>query len=317
MIQAIINSFGNAISAFITFIPRLVGFLVILLVGWLVGIGVDKAVTGLLRKVGFSRFSDRIGLTRFQQRTGMKADGAKILGMVAFWFIFLIFLVPATNALGLPTVSNTLTTLVDYLPNVFVAILALFLGTLLGVFVGDIVRGTTAVSRVGNPQIFGNIARWSIIGFACLIALEQLQIAPALITVLFTAVLGGLALAFGLSFGLGGREPVQRWLSRSEGRLLGSRPYDPNQIVQQARADLSRSEQLGQQYATPEMAPPAQVQQTVPPSPVQQTVPPSPSTYGSQQPSSPGISSYGAQQNIPPSSPGYTDPRKQGPTPGV
>lgn len=317
MIHAIMDSFGNMVSAFITFIPRLVGFLVLLLVGWLVGIGVDKAVTGLLRKVGFSRLSDRIGLTRFEQRVGMKADSAKILGVVAFWFIFLIFLVMATNALGLPTVSNTLTTLVDYLPNVFVAILALFLGTLLGVFAGDIVRGATAASKVGNPQIFGNIARWAIIGFACLIALQQLEVAPALITVLFTAVMGALALAFGLAFGLGGRDSVQRWLSRSEGKLLGSRPYDPNQIVQQAHADLSHSERLGQQYATPETAPSPQVQQTVPPSQVQQTVPPASPSYGSQQPSSPGYSSYGTQQNVPPTSSGYNEPGRQGPVSGI
>ncbi len=315
MIQAIMNSLGSAVSAFITFIPRLVGFLVILLVGWLVGIGVDKAVTGLLRKVGFDRLSDRVGLTRFQQNMGLKADSAKILGVVAFWFIFLIFLVPAVNALGLPTVSNILSTLVDYLPNVFVAILAIFLGTLLGVLASDIVRGAAASARMGSPHIFGNIVRWAIIGFACLIALQQLQIAPALITVLFTAVMGALALAFGLAFGLGGREPAQRLLSRSEGRLLTSRPYDPNQIVQQAHADLSHSEQLGQQHATPEMTPPAHTQQAVPSSQAQQTVPPS--SYGTQRNVPPGSSSYGTQQNVPPSPQNQTDPWRKGPTPGV
>ncbi len=251
MIQSTINAFGNALSGVFSFIPRLVGFLVILLVGWLVGIAVDKTLTALLRKVGFERLSNRIGMTNLERRMGMKMDSAQLLGRVAFWFIFLLFLVPATDALGLPTVSSTLTTLVDYIPNIFVAILVLFLGTLLGVFVGDIVRGTSTASKMGNPQIFGNITRWAIIGFSCLIALQQLQIAPALITVLFTAIVGALALAFGLSFGLGGREAAQHLLSRSEGKLLTSRPYDPNQIVQQAHADLSHSEQAGQGYTSP------------------------------------------------------------------
>jgi len=270
MIQSTVSAFGNALSGVFSFIPRLVGFLVILFVGWLVGIAVQKVLTALLRKVGFERLSNRIGMTNLERRMGMKMDSAQLLGKVAFWFIFLLFLVPATDALGLPTVSNTLTALVDYIPNIFVAILVLFLGTLLGVFAGDIVRGTTTASKMGHPEVFGNIVRWAIIGFACLIALEQLRIAPDLITVLFTAIVGGLALAFGLAFGLGGRDPAQRLLSRGEGQLITSRPYDPNQIVQQARGDLAHTEQVGYSPQVSSTAPTAYssasgTQQTVPP----------------------------------------------------
>ncbi|HEY3991819.1 MAG TPA: hypothetical protein VGM01_02960 [Ktedonobacteraceae bacterium] len=287
MIQSTINAFGNALSGVFSFIPRLVGFLVILFVGWLVGIAVGKVVTALLRKVGFERLSTRIGMTNLERRMGMRIDSAQLLGRVVFWFIFLLFLVPATDALGLPTVSSTLTGLVDYIPNIFVAILVLFLGTLLGVFVGDIIRGTTTASKMGNPDLLGNIARWAIIGFSCLIALEQLQIAPAMITVLFTAIVGGLALAFGLSFGLGGRESAQRLLSRSEGKLVTSRPYDPNQIVQQAHGDLAHTEQVGQAY-TPQASP---------------TAPPA---YGSSVP--------GSQQTISPTSQTYDDSGYNNPT---
>ena len=292
MISAIINAFSVALAAIFSFVPRLVGFLVILLIGWLIALGVGKAITGLLHKMGFARLSDRIGMTRLEQRMGIRMDSAQILGKVAFWFIFLIFLVPATDALGLPTVSNTLNAVVDYLPNVFVAILVLFLGTLVGVFAGDLVRGTTRAARLGNPTTFGNITRWAIIGFSALIALQQLQIAPALITVLFTAIVGGLALAFALAFGLGGREPAQRLLSRSEGKLMANRPYDPTQIVQQAHGDLSRSEQMGQQYATPTS---------------EQTTPP---VYGAQSSASPMGATH--NQTIPPTPQNYpnTTPRR-------
>lgn len=279
MIQSTISAFSNALSGVFSFIPRLVGFLVILFIGWLVGIAVDKALTGLLRKVGFERLSNRIGMTNLERRMGMKMDSAQLLGKIGFWFIFLIFLVPATDALGLPTVSNTLNSVADYLPNVFVAILVLFLGTLLGVFLGDFVRGTASASKMGNPEVFGNITRWAIIGFSCLIALQQLQIAPALITVLFTAIVGALALAFGLSFGLGGREAAQRLLSRGEGRLVAGRPYDPNQIVQQARSDLAHTEQAGY---------------------IPQPSSTAPTAYGSGLP--------GTQQSVPPVSPGYDNP---------
>lgn len=213
---AIYNSLTNAVNLILTFIPRLIGFLVILIVGLIVAALVSKAVTFLLRKVGFDRLANRIGLTRLEQRMDVKLDPAGVLGTIVYWFILLIFLVPAADALGLPAVSNILNTLVAYIPNVFVAILVLFLGTLAATFVADIVRGATATTNIGSPRVFAAIARWSIIGFAALIALEQLQIAPALIAELFGAVVLALAIAFGLSFGLGGQDAARRWLARGE-----------------------------------------------------------------------------------------------------
>ncbi|HEY1351916.1 MAG TPA: hypothetical protein VGF67_20035 [Ktedonobacteraceae bacterium] len=256
MIQAIIQAFGNALSTVFNAIPHLAGFLLIALVGWLVGMGVDKLVTGLLHKVGFDRLSQRVGLTRMEQRIGWKVQSSRILGRVAFWFIFLIFLIPAADALGVPTITSTLTLILNYLPNVFVAILALLLGAIVGSFAADVVRGSSRPLQAGQAHILGNVVRWAIIGFACLIALEQLQIAPALITILFAAVMAGLALAFGLSFGLGGREQARRLLSHSEGRWLAAQPYDPNQIVQQARSDLAHTERSAPPpYVAPPTAP--------------------------------------------------------------
>ena len=216
---AIWTSLTGALALAFTFIPRLIGFLVILLVGWLVASALSKVVVFLLRKVGFDRIATRIGLTRLEERMGIRMDAAGVLGRIVYWFIFLIFLIPAVDALGLTTVSALLGQVIGYIPNVFVAILILFLGALAAGFVADLVRGATAGSNVGNPNVFANIARYAILGFVALIALEQLQIAPAIMQTLFTAIVGALALAFGLAFGLGGREAAQRWLARGESRL--------------------------------------------------------------------------------------------------
>ena len=220
---AIYTSLAAVLGSVFEFIPKLLGFLVILLIGWLVGKGLEKAITYLLRRMGFDRYSERIGLTRLEQRMGMRMDTAGVLGRIVFWFVFLIFLVPAVDALGLTTISNLLDRVISYIPNVFAAILVLFLGALAANFLADVVRGLIANSRIGNPAVFANITRYSVLGFVGLIALEQLQIAPSLLNILFTAVIGAVALAFGLafglSFGLGGRETAQRWLARGESSL--------------------------------------------------------------------------------------------------
>src|SRR2546423_12586471 len=220
--DVIISALANALNLVFTFIPRLLGFLVILLVGWLIAIAVSKAVTFLLRKIGFDRMADRIGLTRLEQRMGVKMDAAGLLGKILYWFLLLVFLVPAADALGLPAVSNILNQLVAYIPNVFVAILVLFLGALAAAVVADIVRGATVSAKIGNSNLFANVARYAVIGFAALIALEQLQIAPALINELFTAIIGALAIAFGLAFGLGGQDAARRWLNRGESAVTNA-----------------------------------------------------------------------------------------------
>lgn len=213
---AIISALANAVNLILSFIPRLLGFIIILAIGLLIASFVSKGLTYLLRKIGFDRLSDRIGLRRFEQNLNVSMDAAGILGRIVYWFIVLIFLVPAADALGVPAVSSVLNSIVAFIPNVFVAILVLFLGALLAVFVSDIVRGATGTARVGNPNVFAAIARYAIIGFSILIALEQLNIAPALLNELFGAVVAGAALAFGLAFGLGGRDAAKRMLDRTE-----------------------------------------------------------------------------------------------------
>ncbi len=255
---AIITAFANALNLVLTFIPKLIGFLVILLVGWIVATAVSKALTFLLRKVGFDRMANRIGLTRLEQRMGISLDAAGVLGKIVYWFLFLIFLVPAVDALGLTSVSAILGSVIAYIPNVFVAILVLFLGTLAATFVADIVRGATASANVGNPNIFANIARYAIMGFVALIALEQLQIAPALINELFGAIVAAAALAFGLAFGLGGRETAQKYLNRTENtvsnaasQISSQQSMNATNSNAQLQADQLRARQVNayqQQY---------------------------------------------------------------------
>ncbi len=213
---SIVNALNDALRLILTFIPRVIGFLIILIVGFIIATLVSKALTLLLRKVGFDRMSARIGLTRFEGRMGVHMDSAGILGKIVYWFILLIFLVPAADALGVPAVSSILNELVAYIPNVFVAILVLFLGALAATVVADLVRGATASASMGNPNLFANIARVAIIGFAALIALEQLQIAPALLNELFGAIVAAAAIAAGLAFGLGGQDTARKWLNRGE-----------------------------------------------------------------------------------------------------
>ena len=264
---SIVNALNDAVRLILTFIPRVIGFLVILIVGLILATLVSRALTLILRKVGFDRMANRIGLSRFEQRMGITLDPAGILGKIVYWFILLIFLVPAADALGLPAVSNILNTLVAYIPNVFVAILVLFLGTLAATFVADLVRGAVASANIGSPRIFAGIARWAIIGFSALVALEQLQISTPLINELFGGIVAAMAIAFGLAFGLGGQEAARRWLARGEGTVTTA----ASQIsAQQSREDAKRARMEAEQARAYQQQQQAQAQAYQQPQPYQQ-----------------------------------------------
>src|SRR5581483_4068485 len=275
---SIVNALNDAVKLILTFIPRLVGFIVILVVGLIIAALVEKGLTFILRKVGFDRMANRIGLTRLEQRMNVRLDPAGVLGKIVYWFVLLIFLIPAADALGVPAVSNILNSLVNYIPNVFVAILVLFLGSLAGAFVADIVRGVVATAKIGSPNVFAAISRWAIIGFAALIALEQLQIAPSLINELFAGVVFAVAIAFALAFGLGGQDAARRWLARGESSMTtaaaqmnaqqvrentqnGQKQAEQARLQQQAQAQQAYQQQAQEQtqpYQQQSYAPPAE-----------------------------------------------------------
>ena len=120
--------------------PKIFGCLVILFVGWLVASRVEKAVAAVLRTMKFNDLAKRFGLADFVNKMGAGTHPAGMLGAVVKWFIRLIALVVAFDALGLPAVSDVLRQWLLWLPNVVVALVVLAIGGLLASALGNVVR---------------------------------------------------------------------------------------------------------------------------------------------------------------------------------
>ena len=215
---ALMTSLATAMALFFSAIPKIFGFLVILIVGWLVASLVEKAVAAILRTIRFNELAKRSGLADFVSKMGTGTDAAGLLGAVVKWFIRLIALVVAFDALGLPAVSDVLRQLLLWLPNVIVALVVLVIGGLLASALGNVVRGAAAKSALGNPDVLAKVASGLVWAFAIVVAVNQIGIATALVNTLFMAVVGAVALALGLAFGLGGRETaaeiVRNWYQK-------------------------------------------------------------------------------------------------------
>ena len=218
--QAIMTSIAAALAMFLGAIPKILGFAVILIVGWIVASLIATAVAALLRAVKFNDLAQRSGFSSFVQKTGIRTDAAGALATIAKWFVRLIVLVVAFDALGLPAVSQVLQQLLLWIPNLVVALVVLVLAGLAANAVHALVRGATAQADLGNPDLLANVARGAVWAFAIVIAVNQLGIATTLVNTLFMATVGAAALAIGLAFGLGGRETAAKivagWYERGQ-----------------------------------------------------------------------------------------------------
>ena len=216
--QAVVTSAATALALFATAIPKIIGFALILAIGWFIASALARVVATVLRSIRFNELAQRAGLSDFVSRMGMHMDPASFVANIAKWFVRLIVLVVAFDALGLPAVSQVLESFLMWIPNLIVALAVLVIGGLAAKALSSLVRGATSESGLGNPDLLATITQVAVWAFAIVIAVNQVGVATTLVNTLFMGTVGALALAFGLAFGLGGRETagriVQGWYER-------------------------------------------------------------------------------------------------------
>ena len=202
----------DALSAFLGYIPQLIGALIILLVGYVIAKALQAIVGRVLEGIGFDRWMERGGIKQFFDRADTEHTPHSILGRLVFWFVFIIAITMAADALGIPQVSAVLAQLIAYIPSIIAAILILILAALLANFLSSIVRGAT------GSDILASVARYAIIVYAVFAAVTQLGIAVELTAPTFLIVLGAVALAAAIAFGLGSREVAQDIIEKAYNR---------------------------------------------------------------------------------------------------
>jgi hypothetical protein len=192
-----VQSLQQGLSDFFAYIPQMIGAIIILIVGYVVAKILQAVTTRLLGAIGFDRWMERGGIKQFFDRADTRETPTSILGKLVFWFVFIIAIVMATDALGIRQVSAVLSQLIAYIPNVIAAVLIIILAALLANFVAGLIRGATGVG------ILATAARVVIIVYAVFAALTQLQIAVQLTAPTFLIILGAVALAAAIAFGFG------------------------------------------------------------------------------------------------------------------
>jgi hypothetical protein len=240
-------SLAGALNTLLSAIPRIIGFAVVLIVGWIIASLLAKGVKALLHAVRFNDLAQRSGFAGFVQKMGVRNDSAGVIADIVKWFVRLITLVVAFDTLGLPAVSNVLQQLLLWLPNLVVALVVLVIGGLAAKALSQLVRGATAEAGFSNPDTLATVTRVAVWGFTIVVAVNQLGIATTLINTLLVGIVGALSIAFGLAFGLGGRDRAAQVID-SMGRNLeqaGPRLERAATAAKHQAQDMSQQAQSG------------------------------------------------------------------------
>lgn len=200
--QALLTSLAVLLAA----IPAIIGAILLLVIGWIIAGLLAGLVAKVLRTIKIDQLADRAGVTRFLKRANVRADAAGVVAGLVKWYIRLVFLLLAANAVGLTAVSGIVTNVLGFIPNLIVAMFILGVFSWLATTAKNLVSASLESAEVPNAGGIGAIVFGAVLAFGIVAAADQLGIAPTLINTLFMGVVAALALAFGLAFGLGGRE---------------------------------------------------------------------------------------------------------------
>lgn len=217
--DAVFLSLSNALNSFLAAIPLVIGALIIIIIGWIIAGILARVVTELLRRAGADRvFAEHGGAVYGSRSESFKPS--VVAGELVKWLVRLVFLVAAANVLGLTQVSILLNDVLLWIPNLIVAAIILLVAPLLARFVRSAIEVGAGQMGFSNASLLGQIAEIAIVAFAVIIAINQIGIAANLVNILFIGVVAALALAFGLAFGLGGRDVAsqltQTWYEQSQ-----------------------------------------------------------------------------------------------------
>lgn len=218
--EAVFYSLTNALVRFVSFLPAIIGAAIILIIGWFIAGLLARLIERAMKAVGLENAVEHSGIGDFIRRSGTRMTTSGVIAALVKYFIFLIFVQAAANVLGIPQLTEIINRIILYIPNVIVAIAIIVIGSLIARFLSGLVRSSVSELGVGSPNLLATLTQYVIIGFSVIAAIDQLGIAATLINSLLIGLIGSVALAIGLAFGLGGRDVAaqitQKWYDSSQ-----------------------------------------------------------------------------------------------------
>jgi len=198
----------------VAFLPNLLTGIVVFVFGLLLAWLVKVLVVRVIRLLKLDSAFARSGVTDALQKMAAKDTPAELIGRMFFWLVAVIFFVLSLSVMKVPVIDQLLEKFLLYLPNIFVALIVLAIGTFLGNFLGRAALIASVNAGVKLSSLLSKGVKTVIMLFALAMSLEQLGIGRSTVIAAFTVVFGGVVLALALAFGLGGQDMARRLLEK-------------------------------------------------------------------------------------------------------
>lgn len=215
------NFLEETVADIIAFLPRLLGALLILIIGWIIGAALGRLVRRVADGLNLDRYARDTPLGRMGGET--RDPVAKFLGKITAWFIYALAILAAADALEIPILSEWISTAVSYLPALIAGLLIIVGGFILADFIADAIARTRTASESRYTNWFADGTRMFIYFTAIIVGLDTMGIDVALLYLFARALAWGLAaaiaLAVGISFGWGAKDYVSNNMDRWAGRV--------------------------------------------------------------------------------------------------
>lgn len=201
-----LDSSQQFLNAIAISLPRILGAILILIIGWIIAKLLKRGLRKLLYLVKFNYLTEKTGIDKFLKEGGAKLNSIGIIGTLFYWTLMLIVLIATLNSLNLTVASTLFNEIMMYLPNIIVAIVILIIGIYLARMVSQITKTSLKGMKEKTSGLISQIAFIAIIILTIFVTLGQLNIATEIVTSAFSIIFGAICLALALAFGLGGRE---------------------------------------------------------------------------------------------------------------
>jgi small-conductance mechanosensitive channel len=211
--DTVINSLWQMGQQFINAFPRVFTAIVIFLAGMIISKMVSKAIRKLLEKAKVDVLGEKLNEIDMVQKSSVDIQLSKLFAKVMYYVLMLFFLVAAADVLAMPAVSNLVTDIFNFVPNVIVALIVLILGLLLAEAVKNLVNTTLKSLGVPSAKIIANFLFYFLFINVLVSALTQAKINIEFLSQNLTLLIGGGVLAFGIGYGLASKDVIANFMA--------------------------------------------------------------------------------------------------------
>lgn len=207
------NIFAALISQFEDFVPRVLGCLIILIIGYLVAKAVKIIIQQILSKIGFDRIGDRLNEIGIIKQLKTEISLSDIVAKIFYYYLLLIFLTLAAEKLGVDTITNMVLSLVNFIPKLIAGAILLQIGIMLSDAIKTAVTALCKSFNIASAKLIGNIAFVFFLIITFITALKQIGMETAMLESSFLLVIGGVVIAFGIGYGIASRDVLANIIS--------------------------------------------------------------------------------------------------------